>query len=87
MAMDITIKYKDNGKWLDFNIGDINHMSRNHAMNLFAGKIPVIVKEGTTIISNDKDTRHLYHKKRMKVMKFTDCILSMRPLCEVGFLA
>lgn len=79
------IKWEDDGKWVLFLIDDINHMSRNHALNLFAGKIPVIAKEGDTYISNDKKARHSYHKSGKKVMKFTDCVPSRQPLKFVGF--
>ena len=80
------IKWQDGDKWVEFPIGTINHMSRTHTLHLFSGKIPVVAKCGDEYISNDKETRRLYHKSKLKIGKFTDCQPADRALIEVGFI-
>ena len=80
------IKYQEAGEWKLFPIETILHMSRTHAINLFSGKIPVVAKEGEMYISNDSETRRLYHRSRLKITKFSELQPSDRILKSIGFL-
>ncbi len=89
--MNIQIKWrKPNQDWKEaevFPIADILDLSRNHAIDLFSRDIPFVIKQGIdTIISNDKDLRAQYHKKRFKVLKMEDIEKSEETLQKVGFV-
>jgi hypothetical protein len=86
------IKFKEDGEWKLFPMEAINHMSRTHCLWLFADKspgpfhVPVVAKCQDQYISNCRETRHLYHKSRLKIMKFADPQMDDRALSECGFL-
>lgn len=60
--MKLIIKWKNDGKWQDFDETDILSFSRNHAIDLFSRKIPIVIRQGDYVISNDSATRQQYHK-------------------------
>jgi hypothetical protein len=83
----LIIKWKDtNGKWNDFYLDDILHMSRTHAINLFSMGIPVVIKQDDQYIVNKVDLFADYKKSRKQVIMLSDCKPSSEPLAEVGFL-
>ena len=84
--MDIKIMWRNGTKWLDFDYPDIAHLSRNHAINLFSFKTPVLIKAGDTYISNDKAVRAQYHKRGDKIIALDTLARSESPLSEVGFI-
>ena len=85
--MDISIKWQDGGdKWRELNLDDIAHMPRSHAIDLFNRTVPVIIKEGDDIISNDLAMRNLYRKQGKRVHKLDDIIPSNGRLSIIGFL-
>jgi hypothetical protein len=65
----IIIKWKDNAdNWQNFDISDIMAMTIRHAVNLFSGEVPVIIKEGAQYLVNTADLLDSYRKKGSKVM-------------------
>lgn len=85
MPLDIQIKWKNGDKWDIFPIEDIIDRSRNHAIDLFSRKIPVLIKQGDIYISNDSTVRHTYHKRGDKVLDLGKLERSESKLSEVGF--
>ena len=83
--MDIQIKWKNGTKWDIFPVTDILHLPRNHALDLFGRKIPVLIKQDDTYISNDAAVFQTYHKRGDKVLDLAKLERSDKPLCEVGF--
>lgn len=69
--------------WRD--ITDLLDSSRDHAVAVLNGKIPVVVKEGATIISNCMKTRNLYRRRGHKALRFEDVLPSSASLGKVGF--
>lgn len=85
--MGITIKWKDgDGKYQLFDNTEINHMSRDHAINLFSGGIPVIASENGTYITNSKTLAGQYQAQGKRVMMFADLVKSGEKFGRVGFL-
>ncbi len=89
--MNIQIKWRNAGEeWKDarvFDVQDILHKSRNHAIYLFNRSIPFVIKQGSDIvISNDKELRHQYHKKRFRVFTLDQIERSEEILSKVGFV-
>ncbi len=88
--MEITIKWKHDGKWRDFNTDDILDRPRNHALDLFNRAIPVVIRQGDTVISNDGATRQQYHKIAVRdgltVLDLAKVERSESKLSEVGFI-
>lgn len=61
--MEIAIKWRDKGdKWQEFDSMDILRLSRNHSIDLFSRNIPVVIRQGDNVVSNDSATRQQYHK-------------------------
>jgi hypothetical protein len=70
--------------WIDFDHSDI---TRSHFLDLFSGKIMVLIRQDDTVISNDKDIRHTYHKRGdVKVIALDKIERNEGKLSEVGFL-
>jgi len=84
--MDITIKWKSGNKWEQFDLSEINHMSRTHAINLFSGNLQVIAKQGDTYIVNREELKAQYAKKGSKVLLFSELQPSQEKFGVVGFL-
>lgn len=84
--VDISITWKDRGKWVMFDVSDINHLSRNHAINLFSFKIPVIAKQDKTYIVNNDQLYEQYQRKGTPVKLFSELQPSEDPLQKVGFI-
>ncbi len=89
---NLKIKWQDIGQdigqkpWIPFNLSDINHMSRTHAINLFSNKTPVIAKQGDAFIVNTGSLHNDYKRKGKKVMLFSELEPSDKMLSSVGFL-
>lgn len=84
--MDISAKWRSGAAWVDFPINDILHMPLNHALDLFNRAIPVVIRQGQLIVSNDKAMRQTYHKKReFTVLALDKVERSEGILQEVGF--
>jgi hypothetical protein len=83
--MMITIQWKDGNEWKPFNLADINHMSRNHAINLFSNPPSVRAKQGDTRFTNRQTIKAQYEAKGQKCLLFSDLQPSALPLDEVGF--
>lgn len=90
MPVDILIKWKNGKEWVDFLIGDILHLPRNHAIDLFSRNIPMIARQGDIVVSNDSATMQQYHKiaarDGLTVMDLAKLERSEMNLSEVGFL-
>lgn len=91
MRINIAIKWKNTGEeWKDakvFDVQDIINKPRNHAMALFGRSIPFVIKQGADIvISNDKELRHQYHRKRFRVFTLDEIERSEELLSKVGFV-
>ncbi len=72
----IIIKWQDKSmtapNWFDFPVSNIAHMPLSHAVALFSGKIPVIIKEGAQYIVNTAELLASYKKKGSRVMMIGD---------------
>lgn len=87
MLDDIKIKWKSGADWVDFPVNDILHLTRDHAIALFTRKIPVIIRQGDNIISNDTATRQMYHKRGgCKVIALDKVTPSSENVGSVGFV-
>lgn len=90
--MNLQIKWrKPNQEWKEaaaFPVEDIIDKSRNHTIDLFSrDTLFFVIKQGADIIiSNDKELRHQYHKKRFKVFTLDQIERSEGILKEVGFV-
>jgi len=85
--MNILAKWKSGEEWVTFPVEDIINLSRNHALDLFNRNIPFVIKQGSDIvISNDKELRAQYHRKRFRVFKLEDIERSEEVLGKVGFV-
>lgn len=84
--MDITINWQKDNKWIDFDMDSINHLPRNHAIDLFSGKIPVIAKQGDDYIVNTMDLLNRYKSNKKSVVLFESLERSEKPLSEVGLI-
>lgn len=84
------VKWKNDGKWQDFDAADILHLSRNHSIDLFSRNIPVVIRQGDNVISNDSATRQQYHKisarDGLKVYDLAKLERSDEMLSKVGFV-
>ena len=80
------IKWKNgNGVWEIFPLADILHLSRNHAIGLFSGKIAVVAKEQDTYIVNSVETQRKYLSQKKKCLLFANLPRSEELLGRVGF--
>jgi hypothetical protein len=85
--MDITAKWKDNkGVWQDFDLIQIGHQSRNHAIALFKRKLPVVALENGVYITNNKETQKKYLDQGKQCKLFSEMQSSEKTLKSVGFL-
>jgi len=90
--MDLKIKWMPKGgnpktDYVPFQVEDILDRSRNHAIDLFSGNVPVVIRQGQSIISNDVATRAMYHRKPEYTVYALDKIArSEGKLSEVGFV-
>lgn len=71
---------------MPFDLSDISHMSRNHAIALFSHAIPVIAKQGETYIVNNLTLFNQYQKNKKSVRLFTDLVTDENALSKVGFI-
>ena len=77
--------YKDG--WHVFPLESINHMSRNHAINLFgSAATPVVIKQDAVYFVNKPDLLSKYRNSKKRVTLISDCGRSDKRLSEVGFL-
>lgn len=73
--------------WRKFDVSDILHMPRNHALMLFKTSTPVVIKEGEEYITNSDEIYSQYRKNR-KVVHMLDKIQPSEMKLEYcGFLA
>ena len=87
MGSNAIIWWKNaNGEKFIFDNSEINQMSRNHAIDLFSGKVPVLAIENGMNIVNDAATRDKLAGQRKKVMLFSEVERSDAPFGSVGFL-
>jgi hypothetical protein len=72
----------------NFPVADLDGLSRDHAIALFSQKrkIPVMIKEGDSYISNDMELRNLYRHKGNRVYALSDIKKSICSFGSVGFL-
>jgi len=84
--MDIVIKWQDKeGNWQPFDVNDILHMSRNHAIALFSQGTGVIIKQGdSSYIVNRVDLLDQYKRQGKSVKLLSQCEGSDKTLEEVG---
>ena len=83
----LIIRWKDSGgKWQDFNVLDILHLPRNHALALFRQGTAVVIKQDNLYIVNKADLYADYQKARKNVIMFSKCSPSEEILAEVGFV-
>ena len=82
----ITAKYKTPEGWIDFDFSSVNHMSRNHVINLFSNSIQVVANEGDMRIVNSESLLSQYKRQKKKVMLITDCNPSEKKFVDIGFL-
>ena len=71
---------------MPFDLSDISHMSRNHAIALFSHAIPVIAKQGETYIVNSLSLFEQYQGRKKPVKLFSDLIADENALSKVGFI-
>lgn len=84
--IDTLRKKLDKPEWINFPVDPIMECSRDYAISLFSRKATIIIREGDTIISNDKRVRQTYHERGgLKVLALDAIIHSDKPLSEVGF--
>ena len=83
---NVSVTWKDKGKWVPFDLADINHLSRDHAINLFSYKIPVVARHGNYYIVNNMDLFSRYDKNKKQVKLFSALTPSSEPLRRVGFI-
>lgn len=86
MRDDISITWKNGNKWPLFDVSDIAHLSRSHAIHLFSRKISVVAKQGTTYIVNSDKLYDDYHTKGKRVVLFTSLQPNESSLDSVGFI-
>jgi hypothetical protein len=87
MQPEIKINWQDKaGKWHPFDLGDINHMPRNHALRLFSNSTPVVAKEGDQYITNSQTIYDQYRQSNKPVRMFSDIHPSEKKLAICGFL-
>lgn len=84
--MEISIKWRNGSKWEHFDLSEINHMSRTHAINLFSGNIQVVAKQDDTYIVNREELKTKYAKKGSKVLLFSELQHSQEKFGEQGFM-
>lgn len=84
------IKWQDRtmnpSEWFDFPLDDIVYLPVSHAVDLFSGKIPVIIKEGEQYIVNTPELFSSYKKKGQKVMMISQVGRTGQKLGTGGFL-
>ena len=84
--MSTSIKWRDNeGNWQNFDLSDIEHMSRNHALFLFSGTVPVIAKVDNDYLTNNEGLLSQYRSQKKKIKLFSDCERSESMFSRVGF--
>ena len=85
--MATVIKWRDSeGKYQLFDNSEITAMSRDHAISLFSGGIPVIAAESGTYITNSESLSAQYRQSGKRVMMFSELVPSDRHFGNVGFL-
>lgn len=72
--------------WQNFDLRDIAHMSRNHALRLFSQGVPVRINENGTYLVNREDIKKDYITMGKKAVLIADCQPSEKPVNVVGFL-
>jgi len=85
--MEVTVKWRDGKIWREFDLSEINHMPRDHAINLFSRNIQVIAKQGDTYIVNREELKAQYAKKGSKVKLFSELDKSDCLFGKVGFFS
>ena len=82
----ISIKWRNaENKWEIFPLTDILHLSRNHAIDLFSGKIAVVAKEAETYMVNSEETQRKYISQGKPCQLFSELIRSEEKLQSIGF--
>lgn len=72
--------------WNNFDISDIMHMPRNHALRLFSNSTPVIARENDTYITNNAAIFDQYKKSKKPVMMFDQIEHSEQLLRHSGLI-
>jgi hypothetical protein len=83
--MEITIKFHDGVKWVEFDMEKINHMSRDHVVSLFTNPLAVIAEEGGTYLTNREEWQRKYQATGKRCVLFGDLTPSGKALETVGF--
>lgn len=84
--MNITIKYKSSGKWNDIDVEPLLFMPRNHFLDLFSGKVPVIICQDGKYLTNSEEVVKMYRKQGKECGMLADVARDDRALEEVGFI-
>ena len=85
--MELTAKYKHDGRWIDFDMVSVAGHDRNHLLALFANKkIPVAANQDGMVITNNAELHALYIRQKKKVMMFDQCQSSSEMFSNVGFI-
>lgn len=85
--MDLKITWKaGENDWREFDVSDINHLSRSHAIHLFSLGIPVIAKCNGVYFVNRESLAASYRAKGQRVKLFSDLAPDERALEICGFL-
>lgn len=84
--INIEITWKDKETWMMFKLSDIIERSRNHAIDLFSNKVPVIAKQDSIYITNSATIYDSYKRKGTPVYMFAELQRNEGKLLEVGFL-
>ena len=84
--MNIAVKWRDGNKWKLFNLEEINHMPRDHAIRLFSGNIQVVAKQDETYIVNRQSLKDDYTAKNQKCLLFSELQPNSGTLAEVGMV-
>lgn len=72
--------------WHEFDLSDINHMSRTHAINLFRNSTPVVIKQGDICIVNTPELLKQYRKNGRHVMEISELVQDDGRLDQVGIV-
>lgn len=84
--MEIAIQWNAKGMWYAFNLEEIAHMSRNHAIALFSNPPSVRAKQGNMRITNRESIRDQYLSKNQPCKLFSELAPDDRPLQVCGFI-
>jgi len=58
--------------WREFDTSDIAHMPRQHMIDLFGGRVPVIIKEDGKYITNNVQVAEQYRQRGQSVTMLSE---------------